>query len=523
MSYLGVGQGVGSGGELTLAEELFVQNIAGLSYAKGDILYHDGTNIRRLAGGSDGSILYIESSADIPAWLVIGSSEQVLSVNSSGALAWVDYGKVKITSDDSDSGYLTVKLLAGTNVTIVENNNGTYKRLQLSAGETSFVTDSTFIIRDNVDNTKRLKFEASSITTGTTRTLTVQDVNGTIYATGGTDVAVADGGTNSSAALTNQKVMTSVGGAIVESGAVTDGESVQRNDTTFITCPLPLATCEGRLTLTSGTAVTTADVTAAATIYFTPYKGNRVYLYDGTRWKLYSSAEISLALGTLTNALPYDVYLYDNAGTLTLELTAWTNGTTRATALVLQNGVYCKTGALTRRYLGTFYTTATTTTEDSGAKRFLWNYYNRIEKKLKIQDSTNSWTYNSSTWRSANNSAANRVELLAGLVEDPLNLIVISMWIGGGTSTCAFGVGVGEDVTNANHATGVNGMSGVEQTPSADTATIIMTFSYFHKYPSSIGYHYYQWTENAINGNSVTIYGLFAGNRDSGLSGQWPC
>src|SRR3972149_4877028 len=98
------------------------------------------------------------------------------------------------------------------------------------------------------------------------------------------------------------------------------------------------STCDGRLTLTSGTPVTTADVTAATSIYFTPYIGDRIAIYDGTRWRLYLFAELTLALGTLTAALPYDVFIYDNAGTLTLEALAWTNGTTRATALVRQKG-----------------------------------------------------------------------------------------------------------------------------------------------------------------------------------------
>jgi len=298
--------------------------------------------------------------------------------------------------------------------------------------------------------------------------------------TGITDLAIADGGTNSSAALNNQRVMTSVGGAIVESGAITDGEGIQRNDTTFISAPLPLGTVEGRLTLTTAVPITIADVTAATTIYFAPYKGDRIYLYDGTRWKLYSFTERSLALGTLTNALPYDVFIYDNAGTLTLEFLAWTNGTTRATALVTQNGVLCKTGALTRRYLGTFYTTATTTTEDSEAKRFLWNYYNRVTKKLKVIESANNWTYNTAAWRQMNNSTANQVAIVTGWAEDIMEIIA-NAYKQYTVGTFGYG-GIGEDVTNANTgdikqqihsaAANVNGMCWVIKVP-------------------AVGYHYY--------------------------------
>ncbi len=49
-------------------------------------------------------------------------------------------------------------------------------------GGTSFA-DNVFRIQDNTDNTKQIAFEASGITTGTTRTLTVPDVSGTLIST----------------------------------------------------------------------------------------------------------------------------------------------------------------------------------------------------------------------------------------------------------------------------------------------------------------------------------------------------
>lgn len=180
-----------------------------------------------------------------------------------------------------------------------------------------------------------------------------------------------------------------------------------------------------RLTLTSGTPVTTSDVTGATTIYCTPYNGNRIALYDGTNWQLRSSAEFSLALGTLTSGKPYDVFCYDNAGTPTLEFLVWTNDTTRATALVYQDGVLSKTGALTRRYMGTFYTTATTTTEDSKANRYLWNYYNRCTRSMRRVDTTASWNYTLLTYRQARADTANQLNFIAGYSEDAVQASLI--------------------------------------------------------------------------------------------------
>jgi hypothetical protein len=58
----------------------------------------------------------------------------------------------------------------------------------------------------------------------------------------------------------------------------------------------PVASPGGRLTLTSGVPVMTADVAAATTIYYTPYAGNSIPIYNGTVFVPYAFAELSLAL-----------------------------------------------------------------------------------------------------------------------------------------------------------------------------------------------------------------------------------
>lgn len=60
---------------------------------------------------------------------------------------------------------------------------------------TTTFSDSDFRVYDNGDNTKQVALEVSGVSAATVRTLTVQNVNGTIYVTGGQDVAVGDGGT----------------------------------------------------------------------------------------------------------------------------------------------------------------------------------------------------------------------------------------------------------------------------------------------------------------------------------------
>jgi hypothetical protein len=257
--------------------------------------------------------------------------------------------------------------------------------------------------------------------------------------------------------------------------------------------------CEGRLTLTSGTAVTTGDVTGATTVYFTPYNGNRIALYDGTNWLTYSFTERSLALGTLATLTPYDVYIYNNSGTLTLEFLAWTNGTTRATALVLQDGVYVKTGATTRRYLGTFYTTGTTTTEDSAAKRYLWNNYNRVVRGMKAAlETTDSWTYTTATWRQANANTANQLNLFVGLVEDAVGSSLVA-YAGNTIATINLRNGIG-----LNSTTAFSGLMGFM--PTVAVGQQAPRYASFTGLPT-LGINYLAWLEKSEAAGTSTWYG----------------
>lgn len=244
-----------------------------------------------------------------------------------------------------------------------------------------------------------------------------------------------------------------------------------------------------RLTLTTVTPVTTVDVIGATTIYFTPYKGNRISLYDSSSlWYQISSSEISLALGTLTSGLNYDVFVYSNSGVLTIDtLVAWTNDTTRATALVRQDGVWCKTGALTRRYVGTIRATGVATTEDSAAKRFVWNADNRVPRTMEVRDSTDSWTYSTATFRAANNSTANRLDYVVGLSVEPVwarvFVAVFNDQVGGANVTS----GVGVDSTTVNSARHFGGYPRVQNIP-------VISECFYEGFPG-IGFHFLQWLE----------------------------
>lgn len=184
------------------------------------------------------------------------------------------------------------------------------------------------------------------------------------------------------------------------------------------------STCDARLTLTQGVAVTTSDVVDASTLYLTRYQGSHVALWDGSAWVLHEipSGDVSLALSGLTDGKVYDVFLHDNAGTLTLSLSAaWADGTTRTDALAYQDGVRVLASDHTKRLVGTFVATGTDTTEDSGGtedfskqRRYLCNERHKVPRRAVVESPWSPYTYSSDVWRVAGNTSSVYVSALCG-------------------------------------------------------------------------------------------------------------
>ena len=268
--------------------------------------------------------------------------------------------------------------------------------------------------------------------------------------------------------------------------------------------------CDGRLTLTSGTPVTTSDVTGATSIYFTPYGGNGIDLYSSGAWSTLAFTEITLALGTVTSGACYDIFAYNNSGAVAVEKLIWTTTTTRATALTTQDGVLVKSGDATRRYLGTFYSTSTTTTEDSVTKRYLWNYYHRRRRPFLRQETTATWTYTTATVRQANANAANQVECVIG-VQDTVIYIKATGMAANSTGGVALQVTIGEDATSS----GVAGHLFYAVQAGGVANETFPLFAELVKLPA-VGRHYYALEEYSGATGTTTWYGNGYG---TGLSG----
>lgn len=348
------------------------------------------------------------------------------------------------------------------------------------------------------------------VVTGTTISSTAFNALTADLATGLTTCITKDGQTTPTANIPmGGNKLTGLG------AATTAGDAVRYEQWTGAA---DIGLCEFRPTLTSGLPVTTADVTAATTLYVTPYGGNRIALYDGSAtWTVYSSAEMSIAVPATTNTV-YDIFCYANSGTPTLELTAWTNDTTRATALTLQNGVYVKSGATTRRYIGSFRTTGVSgQTEDSIAKRYVWSYYNRVSKPMRVVESTSSWTYTTATFRQANGAAANQLDFVIGVSEDNVKCVVhCAARSNTGAGTVNMIVGVGIDSTSVNNATNFAAQANYATSIQQDITAVYENFS-------AVGRHTLVWLEYSTASGTTTWFGTNNPQSGSGISGELRC
>jgi hypothetical protein len=261
---------------------------------------------------------------------------------------------------------------------------------------------------------------------------------------------------------------------------------------------VPPSTNDFRLTLASGDPVPAADQTAKSTLYLTPHLGQSIMLYVGAAWVVRTPGEVSLSLSALAADTVYDIFVWDSAGTIILEAFPWASATARATPVVRQDGVWVKSGQPSRRWVGTISTTVAGQTEDSPAKRYVWNAQNRAPRPLRRAEAAGaSWSYaTSNVWRQANANTANEVAVVVGLLLE--SLVIQVLCVAYHSAAGAVGVGIGEDVTNAVMASAFfSGAGGASGTPSFP---ISATFSGL---PASIGRHRYVWLERMYSAGTA--------------------
>ncbi len=270
--------------------------------------------------------------------------------------------------------------------------------------------------------------------------------------------------------------------------------------------------CHGRLTVTTGVPVPAADVASSGFVYFTPHIGNRVALYvKDYGWRIYPFGELNLDVSSYAADKNLDVFIFDNAGTLELAAVEWSNDTLRATAIEKQDGVWVKSGALEYRYLGTVRTSGAGVVCDTKEKRFIWNFYNRLQRDLLVSEDTDSWTYAvNNVWRPLNNDADNKVEFVIGVNECLVNFESLCMAENSGNNP--IGVGVGLDRTSNTDRSLARGVRQV------GASYNLAWYGAIYKGLPGIGYHYLAIVELS-GGGTTTYYGDRGVSNDEMLSG----
>jgi hypothetical protein len=147
----------------------------------------------------------------------------------------------------------------------------------------------------------------------------------------------------------------------------------------------------GRGSLSSTLAVPTSDITAATTIYYHPWKGSSIPIYDGTRWvKRPFPSAISVAVPS-TVFRGFDVFAYWNTTVLALEIVSWAQTTAAITALTAAAPMVATSnshGLSNGDFVGTSGISATTGTDTArGANGKIWKVAGVTTNTFELQGS----------------------------------------------------------------------------------------------------------------------------------------
>jgi len=285
---------------------------------------------------------------------------------------------------------------------------------------------------------------------------------------------------------------------------------------------------QGRLTLTSNTPVMTMDATNVSSVYYAPYVGNNIPIYNGTSMQSNTFSQLTMTLtSSQTNGSIYDLFVFLNSGTVTIGAgPAWSGvnpltsrGTGAGTTeLEQKSGIWVNKNTITlinnstsyssipadeATYVGSVYMTANGETGvqfapaaaagGSGTVIGLWNGYNRVRVTSSSSDSTSTWTY-SGAWRDANNSASNSIKWLDGLGQTSISAAYDVL----GNNSSASG--------STNIGVGINAITTPAINPQVTNTTALFTMHGATMSPPILGLNITNAIERATAGTE-TFYG----------------
>lgn len=361
-------------------------------------------------------------------------------------------------------------------------------------------TGAKLVVQDKNDNTNYIKFDVTGV-----------PVDKTTYWEFVVAVTASGGNLPNAAILA---AVTAAGGG---------------GGTSIVTAP------QGRLTLVTATPVMTTTQSGKTTIFYTPYVGNLVPIYNGTSMVMTTFAELSVATTDTTKSPTAigaskvnDWFVWSDAGTVRIgHGPDWTSDAARSagTALTMVNGIWLNNVSITNgpaasrgTYVGTTRSNASSqldwilgTTTAGGGAAFLnvWNCYNRVQTATSVSDNTASWTYAAVTMVPLNNGATggglnNRISFVCGLSEESFVVIFyLSIQATAGV-TCYPGFAL-NSITTADRAALMQ-------------AANLTAVNCSNSYLSPIGFNFVQALQRGDGAGTHTMFGSNAGYSTEALN-----
>lgn len=512
----------------------------GAQYVTGDVLSAPAASI----GGTGSGFSVPVASTAINSSLAGGSVGFYIPATQTYKQTWQDSGETVLNQNPVplDANGCAVVYGAGIYRMIVQDSlgNTVYDKLTASTGPAGLfwagtaggtpnaitITDTNFALQDGAT----IQFRALSKNTGPT-TLTVS---------GNSPIAIVKDTSSGPSALS---------GGEIGSGNLPMVTYDQPNNEFHIVNPSATASSVASTTITppqgylnlvgqaSGDVIQTGDVIGATTIYYSPFVGSIVPIFNGTVFVSTQISELTLnltAAGSTSNTIQ-DACIFSNNGVPTLVLgPSWTTvsagsgnrgtgaGTAQLTRLqgiwvnavqiVGYNGGASYTIPASQcTYVGSVYIDSSAgqvsayRTWGQSRKWGIWNAYNRQRIVMQEGDSTASWNYTGGA-RAANGNSANSITVFSGLPEEPVSTSYTSLL--GATinnSTVQGAIGIGYNSTSS--ISGTQGFGSLTTSSTAGSNSYSITLNAEFEAAPSIGINVITALENGTGASAATWTG----------------
>lgn len=428
----------------------------GIQYVVGDVLSAPAASI----GGTGSGLLIPVASTSINSSLA-GGSVAFFQPNSPGTFkqTWQDAGEVTLNQNPVplDQNGCAVVYGAGIYLMVVQDSlsNTVYSQLTASTspqgifwagnaggtGNAITVTDTAFALQDGAT----IQFRATASNTGPA----------TIQVSGGTPIAIVIDTASGPAALSGSEIdafnlpIVSYDATNVEFHLVNSAVSSSSSGggSASLTPPQGYLNLVGQA---SGDVIQTGDVIGTGTVFYSPYNGNAIPIWNGSTFKSVIFSELTATLtsaGSASSAIQ-DECVFSNNGVPTLVTgPAWSVATAgagsrgtgagsaqisrlqgiwvNANSIIGYNGLSSFTIPANQcTVVGSVFIDATagqvTAQRSYGQSRKwgIWNFYNRQLITVMAGDPTSSWSTTSASLRPSNGNTANSITVFSGLPEE---------------------------------------------------------------------------------------------------------